>query len=46
MHPGAVRGYQVGATFWILHHVLGVVDEDLEGVADVQSEVGAQIEAH
>lgn len=46
MHPGAVCGYQVGATFRILHNVLGVTDEDLEGITDVQSEIGAQTEAH
>jgi len=46
MHPTAVRGHEMDATLWILHNVLGAVDEDLEGVADVQSEIGAQTEAH
>lgn len=34
------------AALRILHNVLGTVDEDLEGVTDVQSEIGAQIETH
>jgi len=46
MQPTAVRGHEMDAALWILHNVLGTVDEDLEGVADVQGEVGAQTEAH
>lgn len=45
-HPSAVRGHQVDAPLRVLHHVLGAVDEDVEGIADVQGEIGAQAQAH
>lgn len=34
------------ASLRVLHNVLGAADEDLEGIADVQGQVGAQAEAH
>lgn len=41
-----LRGHEMDASFWVLHNVLSVADEDLEGIADVQGQVGAQTEAH
>lgn len=32
------------ASLWILHNVLGAVDEDLEDISDIPSEIGAQTE--
>lgn len=44
MHPTALRGHEMDPSLRVLHHVLGVADEDLAGVVNVPGEVCAQIE--
>lgn len=46
MYSTTVRCHEMDAPLWILHNLLGTFDEDLEGVADVPSEIGAQVKTH
>lgn len=46
VHAATLRGHEMDASLRVLHNVLGVADEDLESIADVQGQVGAQAEAH
>lgn len=34
------------ASLWVLYYLLGIVNEDLEGVIDVQSKISTQIKAY
>lgn len=46
MYPTALCGHEVGASLRVFYNVLGSVDEDVEGVVDVQSEIRAQTKTH
>lgn len=46
MYPTALCGHKMGASLWVLYYVLGAVDEDVEGVLDVQSEICTQTKTH